>query len=346
MQPSGRELSPREQTILHSIVRSYIETGEPVGSRTISRMRSLALSPATIRNVMADLADEGYLAQPHTSAGRIPTGKAFREFAGNVSARPLSALDRDRIFNQMASAETLQERVAIASRVMTEMTRNVGIAAALPPFAQELEHLELIALSDRRVLIIVATRDRMIRNRVVTLERAMTQEDLNQLRNYVNANFSGWMLERARAELLRRIEEERAMYDEVLRHLALLYQKGLLLSDTDTQLAMDGASYLVGLDLHLTRERMRELFRALEEKRHVVALLDRFLSPSQGQIGIHVGLEDAHPAMKDLTLIGLTIVQPSGLRTRIAVLGPMRMHYEKAVSTVLQIGRTFEILQS
>lgn len=353
---SATELSPREQTILHSIVRAYIDTGEPVGSRTISRMRSLALSPATVRNVMADLAEDGYLAQPHTSAGRIPTGKAFRDFAGTVPARPLPAADRDHIFNQMQSGESLEERVAIASRMLTEITRNVGIAAALPSCAQELEHLELVALSDRRVLIILATRDRMIRNRVVTLDQAMTPDDLLQLRNYVNANFAGWTLEKARAELLRRIEEERAMYDAVLRQLTLLCQKGLLLADQDPQVAMDGASWLVGLDLHLTRERMRELFRALEEKKHVVALLDRFLEPSRGQagpgrigqdqIGIHVGLEDAHPAMSDLTLIGLTIVLPSGLRTRVAVLGPMRMQYDKVISTVLQIGRTFEILQS
>ena len=174
----------------------------------------------------------------------------------------------------------------------------------------------------------------------------MTPDELIQLRNYINVNFVGWTLEKARAELLRRIEEERAMYDAVLQQLTLLYQKGLLLADPDPQLAMDGASWLVGLDLHLTRERMRELFRALEEKKHVVALLDRFLETSQGQIGIHVGLEDAHPAMSDLTLIGLTIDMPSGLRTRIAVLGPMRMQYERVISTVLHIGRTFQTLQS
>src|SRR5690242_11729143 len=101
MPHSGKQLSAREQTILHSIVRSYIDTGEPIGSRTISRMRHLALSPATIRNVMADLAEGGYLAQPHTSAGRVPTGKAFRDFAGTVSAKPLPMVDQDRIFSQM-----------------------------------------------------------------------------------------------------------------------------------------------------------------------------------------------------------------------------------------------------
>ncbi len=346
MQLPAKELSPREQAILHSIVRAYIDTGEPVGSRTISRFRSLSLSPATIRNVMADLADDGYLSQPHTSAGRIPTGKAFRDFAGTVSARPLPVADRDHILNEMQSGENLEERVAIASRVLTEITRNVGIAAALPASAQELEHLELVALSDQRVLIVVATRDRMIRNRVVTLDRAMSPDELIRLRNYVNENFAGWTLGKARAELLRRIEEERAMYDAVLQQLTLLYQKGLLLADQDPQVAMDGASNLVGLDLHLTRERMRELFRALEEKKHVVALLDRFLQSSQGQIGIHVGLADAHPAMGDLSLIGVTIELRSGLQARVAVLGPMRMQYEKVIASVMQIGRTFEMLQS
>jgi heat-inducible transcriptional repressor len=347
---SGREFSPglteRQRVILHSIVRAYIDTGEPIGSRTISRLRNLALSPATIRNVMADLADEGYLAQPHTSAGRIPTESAFRDFASTVTARPLPTADRDRIFAKMQSGESLEERVGIASRVLTEITRNVGIAAALPSSAQELEHLELIALSDRRVLMIVATRDRMVRNRVVTLDQAISQDDLGQLRNYVNINFAGWTLDKARAELLRRIEEERSLYDALQEGLTSLCQKGLLVADTDPQFAMDGASYLVGLDLHLTRERTRELFRALEEKKRVVALLDQFLDPAEARVRVHVGLANAHPAMGELTLIGVSIDLPSGLRTRLAVLGPMRMQYEKVMSTVLEISKAFETVQS
>jgi heat-inducible transcriptional repressor len=343
---SAHELTARERLILHSIVRAYIDSGEPVGSRTLSRLDRCSLSPATIRNVMADLADNGYLAQPHTSAGRIPTDKAYRDFAGATSPRPLSAEDRKLIYREMQSGETLEERMSTASRVLTEITRNVGIAAALPAAAQELEHVELIALSDRRVLMIVATRDRMVRNRVVKLDRAMTQDDLTQLRNYINSNFSGWSLDKARAELLRRIDEERALYDAMLQRLTLLCSKGFLMADEDPQLAMDGASYLVGLDLHVTRETMRELFRALEEKRQVAALLERFLDSSQGRVGITVGLEEAHPAMRELSLIGMTIDLPSGLRARVAVLGPMRMHYEKVISAVVQIGQTLESLQS
>ena len=348
-------LTPRHRGILHSIVRAYIDSGEPVGSRTLSRAslsptsvrtRDLSLSPATIRNVMADLAEEGYLAQPHTSAGRIPTDRAFRDFASTVTVRPLPAADRDHIFSRIASAESIEERVDVASRVLTEITRNIGIAAALPSSSQDLEHLELVALADRRVLLIVATRDRLVRNRVITLDRMLSQDDLTQLRNYVNLNFGGWTLEKARAELLRRIEEERSLYDVFLQRLSLLYQKGLLVQDNDPQLAMDGASYLVGLDLHLTRERTRELFRALEEKKRVVAMLDRFLDPAEAQVRVHVGLANAHPAMSELTLIGLTVVLPSGLRTRLAVLGPMRMHYERVMSTVHEISRAFETAQT
>jgi heat-inducible transcriptional repressor len=141
--------------------------------------------------------------------------------------------------------------------------------------------------------------------------------------------------------LLRRIEEERATYDEMLRHLTLLCEKGLF-ADSDPQLAMDGASYLIGLDLHLTRERMHDLFRALEQKQQVVALLDRFLADSHGRVGVHVGLEEAHPSMSQLALIGVTVNLPSGVRTRIAVLGPMRMQYDLVIAAVRQIGQAFE----
>ncbi|MGI8991592.1 MAG: heat-inducible transcriptional repressor HrcA [Bryobacteraceae bacterium] len=342
----GEELSGREREILHSIVRAYIETGEPVGSRTLSHITHSTLSPASIRNVMADLADNGYLAQPHTSAGRIPTEKAYRFYVKSLTAKPMPLADRERMFTQLSELDTVEARVERSCRILTELTRNVGIAAALPATAQELEQIELLTLSDRRVLMILITRDRMVRNRVVSLDEEISQDDLNSIRNYVNRNFAGWPLGEARRELLRRIEEERAAYDAILRRLTVLCEKGLLESDRNPQIHMDGASNLVGLDLHLTRETMRDLFRALEEKQRVVALLDRFLEQSRGELDIHVGLEEAHPSMRGLSLIGVSIHLPSGIVAKIAVLGPMRMHYEKVMSAVLHIGRAFERVQA
>lgn len=339
MESAGRSLTTRERVILHEVVTAHIESGEPVGSRTLSRLESLSLSAATIRNVMADLADSGYLSQPHASAGRIPTERAYRDFAAFVPMRSLPDADRRRIVTRMRSAESIEDRISAASAILTEFTHNVGIAAALPLSSQELDHIELVSLPGRQVMMIVATRGQFVRNRVIALDRALSQDDLNILRNYVNRNFAGWTLRSARTELLRRIAEERIRYDEILGRLTSLCQNGLF-ADSDPQLAMDGASWLLGFDLQLTRERMHELFRALEQKEQVVALLNRFLEDS-GRLGVHIGLEGANPALRGLALIGLTVNLPAGVQARVAVLGPMRMQYDRVMSAVHQIGQAF-----
>lgn len=332
-------LQTRHQEVLTSIVRAYIETGEPVGSRTISKRRNSELSPASIRNVMADLAEEGFLSQPHTSAGRVPTEKAFRFYVRSLTAGRISVLDAERMRSEFSGLHTVGARVERSSFLLMELTRNVGIAAAIPALAQELDQIELVPLAENRVLIILVTRDHMVRNRVVVLDEPTRPDDLLSIRNYVNRNFAGWRLGDARRELLRRILEERALYDAVMRKLQVLYQKGLLEVDISPEVHMEGASNLLGLDLHLTREKLRELLRALEEKSRLMELLDRFLEQPTGELAVHVGLEDAHPAMKDLALIGMNVQMASGLPAKVAVLGPMRMHYERVMAAVLQTSR-------
>jgi len=332
-------LKSRHREVLQAIIRRYIETGEPVGSRTISRSRHEDLSPASIRNVMADLADEGYLSQPHTSAGRIPTEKAFRFYVRSLAAARLALTEAQRLRLEFSGLPTPGEQVERSSRILTEWTRNVGIAAALPALAQELDQIELLPLADRRVLMILVTRDHIVRNRVVTLEEAIAPDDLMSIRNYVNRNFAGWQLGDARRELVRRMLEETALYGAVMRKLQILCQKGLLEADMSPEVHMDGASNLLGLDLHLTREKMRELLRALEEKKRLIDLLDRFLELPEGELEVHVGLEEIHPAMKDLALIGMSVRMASGLPAKVAVLGPMRMHYERVMAVVSETCR-------
>jgi heat-inducible transcriptional repressor len=224
------------------------------------------------------------------------------------------------------------------------MTHNVGITAGMPTESQALDQIELMPLADRRVLMILVTRDGVVRNRVVSMQEAVSADELASLRNYVNRNFSGWLLGDARRELLRRMAEERAAYDATLRKLAVLYRMGLLEADAVPEIHMEGASNLIGIDLHLTQEKMRELLRALEEKQRLVELLDRFLENPPGELAVKVGLEDASPVMKELVLIGLTLHTPSGFGAKVAVLGPMRMHYERVMGAVLQIGRAFEAM--
>jgi heat-inducible transcriptional repressor len=342
---TGGPLKSRNREILIAVVRAYIETGEPVGSRTISKLREDALSPASVRNVMADLADEGYLSQPHTSAGRIPTEKAFQLYVASLQGQRMLSSESDRLRNEFNGLDTIGARVERSSNLLMELTRNVGIAAAIPALSQELDQIELVPLSDNRVLMILATRDHMVRNRVVTLEEPASPDELVSIRNYVNRNFAGWQLGAARRELLRRLLEERERYDAALRKLQTLYRKGLLEGDSSPEIHMQGASNLLGLDLHLTRETLRDLLGALEQKRRLMELLDRFLEQPPGKLAVRVGLEEAHPAMKHLVLIGMTIQLASGLPAKVAVLGPMRMNYERVMSAVFETSKALENAQ-
>ena len=335
-------MSARNAEILHLIVRSYIETGDPVASRTVSKRRRDGLSAASIRNVMADLCEEGFLAQPHTSAGRVPTEKAFRSYVQSLARTRVVSDELQRLRGELGQRSSVEARVEHSSHMLMEMTRSVGIAAAIPTSSQELDQIELVSLSENRVLMIVVTRDRMVRNRMVTLDDPLKQDELQSIRNYINTNFSGWVLSRVHAELRLRLDQESAAYDALMKQLTQLYAKGLLDVDSAPEVYMEGASYLVGFDLHLTQEKLRDLFRTLEEKKRILHLLDRFLEQPSGELSIQVGLADAHPSMQELSLIGITVVMPGGLSAKIAVLGPMRMNYEKAISAVLHMGQAFK----
>jgi heat-inducible transcriptional repressor len=341
-------LSSRKAEVLHLIVREYIETGEPVASRTIARHRrgGGTVSPATIRNEMADLSDEGYLSQPHTSAGRIPTEKAFRSYVREILARRPSPADLLRLNTGFSGVESLEEGIELSSRVLTDLTHNVGIAAAIPATGQTLDQIELLPLPDHRVLVIVVTRDRIVRNRVVAVDEELSGDALASIRNYINVNFSGWVLSDVRRELELRLRAEGAYYDALLKRLNQLHTRGFLEIEFDPAVHMEGASYLIALDLHLTREKMRELLHALEEKKRILQLLDRFLEQPVGEVSIQVGLGDLHSTMGELSLIGIQVARPGGMAVKIAVLGPMRMHYEKVMAAVLGVGRTLQNLPS
>jgi heat-inducible transcriptional repressor len=344
---TGRsQFDHRSQNILQSIVEAYIETGEPVASRTIARAGGRQLSPATIRNVMADLCDEGYLSQPHTSAGRVPTIKAFRAYVEGLPTRRLGASELLRVRSELSVTDSMGERLEKTSHLLTEMTRNVGIAAAIPTDTQTLAKVEFVLLADTRVLMVVETRDRIVRNRVVALDTRANQDELNTVRNFVNASYSGWTLGAIRRDLRVRLAEDRAAYDTLLCQLQALYQNGLLDLGLTPEVHLEGTSNLFGMDMEFNRDRLREIFRTLEEKQRLLELLDRFLEQSRKDVAIQIGLGDLHPSLQDLSLIGLTVSLPSGISTRVAVLGPLRMNYSQVLSTVYHVGEAIESLSA
>lgn len=333
-------LSQRHFDVLHMVVQNYIDTGEPVASRAIAR--KYPMSSASIRNMMADLLEYGFLCQPHTSAGRVPTEKAYQSYATTLVSSRVVQAELDRLHAELQKSNTVEGRIERSSQLLSEITRNFGIAAAIPNERQMLDQVELIALPDRRILMVVVTRDRMVRNKVVPVDEVTNQEELTSIRNYINFHFSGWALPDIHRELKRRLELESATYDAILKRVGLLYGMGLLDLGLLPEVYFEGAEYLIGLDLHLTRERMRELFRALEEKKRILQLLEQFLEHREGQLSIKVGLSDVHPSMSELSLIGFRVSLPNGSEGKVAVLGPMRMNYSRAVSAVLHVGQAFK----
>jgi heat-inducible transcriptional repressor len=333
-------LTPRHYDVLHAIVHNYIETGEPVASRTIARR--YPMSPASIRNMMADLLEQGYLSQPHTSAGRVPTGAAYQSYAKTLAGSRIVQVELERLKEEIRREGTVEGRIERSSQLLTEITRNFGIAAAIPTHNRILDSVELVALPDRRILMVVVTRDGMVRNKVISVDHPVLQDELTSIRNYINRNFSGWVLQSIHRELRLRLERESATYDAILQKVSFFYSQGLLDLGLVPEVHFDGAENLIGLDLHLTRERMRELFRALEEKKRILELLERFFDGPDGEFSVQVGLSDVHPSMSELSLIGVRLDLQGGLMAHVAVLGPMRMNYNRALSAVLHVGQAFK----
>src|SRR5580765_6327415 len=235
----------REREILTAIVETFIATGDPVGSRTLARSNREGLSAATIRNVMADLADAGYLEQPHTSAGRVPSASAYRYYVEQLSGKTqLSQADEGIIKDSLHGITDVQEFMERTSHVLSLISRNVGVAIAATGPKNALEHVYFSRLGDQKVLAVVVTKSGLIRDRLLRLD--LPQADLDAAARFINDNFHGWTLNAVRTELARRIEQERSEYDRLMASVEQLYRQGALAADETTRVVfVEGTSNLV-----------------------------------------------------------------------------------------------------
>src|SRR6202521_6169772 len=246
--PSGSPIGDREREILTAIVETFIATGDPVGSRTLARSNREGLSPATIRNVMADLADAGFLEQPHTSAGRVPSSEAYRYYVEQLTGKAsLSQEDQSIIKDSLRGVSDVQEFMERTSHVLSLISHNVGITVAVGGPKNALEHVYFSRLGDQKVLAVLVTRSGLVRDRVLRLD--LPQDDLDRAARYINENFRGWTMEAMRIELARRIEHERSEYDRLMHSIEQLYKQGALAAEQGSQVVfVEGASNLIGGD--------------------------------------------------------------------------------------------------
>src|SRR5215813_8486649 len=261
---SGQPIGNREREVLTAIVETFIATGEPVGSRTLSRSNTEGLSPASIRNVMADLSDAGFLEQPHTSAGRIPTTEAYRYYVEQISGNArLAPQEEDMISDSLVGISDVQEFMERTSHVLSLISKNVGVAVATSGPKNALEHVYFSRLGDQKVLAVVVTRSGLVRDRVLRLD--LSQNDLDAAARFINENFRGWTMESMRAEIARRLEQERSEYDWLMKSVEQLYRQGALAGNEPAQAVfVEGASNLVAGEQD--RQRLQQLLQTLEEK--------------------------------------------------------------------------------
>jgi heat-inducible transcriptional repressor len=340
MQSNPSQLGEREREILTAIVDTYITTGEPVGSRALSRVNSKGLSSATIRNVMADLSDSGFLEQPHTSAGRVPTAEAYRYYVEQITGRArISPEDQNVIEQHLHGVNDVQEFLERTSQVLSLVSRGVGVTVAGSGPKNALDHIYFSRLSDRKVLAVVVTRSGVVRDRLMRLENDLSQADLDVAATYINENFRGWKLDAIRGEIGRRVERERSEYDRLMQSIQQLYAQGAL-QDSAHDVYIGGASNLVSNETDA--ERLRQLLRTLEEKERVVELLSAYLNTQQEAVRVVIGLEQAMPQLSNFVLIGAPAHVGQEMMGSMAVIGPTRIDYEHTITAVSYIARLFD----
>ncbi len=336
----------RSREILTAAIKLYVATGEPVGSRTLSRLSREQLSAATIRNIMADLEEAGYLYQPHTSAGRVPSDKGYRFYVDNlVGQLRVSKHDEARIQRGLIDEETrlrpesLMERT---SQLLSQVSDNVGVVVSLTRTQDAMAQLEFIKLADGRVLVVTVTQAGMVQNRVIRLEEELSQDDLDMTARYLTANYRGLTLSAIRSALLAQMSEEKALYDRLLKTAILVCERGFA-TDENPDVYVDGTLTIIDKPDFADTERMRALFRMFEEKSRLVKLLDQCLSePIQSGVHIQIGAETRTPWLRDCAIVASPLNVGDRRMGGIGVVGPSRMEYARVIGIVDYVAKLFE----
>jgi heat-inducible transcriptional repressor len=331
----------RNRQILSAIVRAYIETGEPVSSRAISRRHIEALSSATVRNVMADLEDQGYLYQPHTSAGRVPTATGYRFFAQQVAAQAtLSPEDQEWIRSEFAAATTTEEISERAGHVLAEVSRGLGIVVSPPIAKTVLEHVRFVLLPDGRVVVVLVSTGGATRDKIIRPGRAFNQPDLDRTADYLNRQYVGRTLEAIRADLLGLLTNDQERYDLLVRDALVLTDPRMLEQGSTQRVYIEGAAQMAATPEFADQAQLREVLVAIEEKHRIIALLAGCIDTPE-PVHVQIGVQGIDPAGEHLALISAPYSFQDQSQGTVGVLGPMRMHYERAITAVAFVARAF-----
>ncbi|MFQ5847083.1 MAG: heat-inducible transcriptional repressor HrcA [Candidatus Methylomirabilales bacterium] len=333
MHGTSAELTERQREVLRAIIQDYISSAEPVGSRSVARKYGFRLSAATIRNVMADLAELGYLSQPHPSAGRVPTDLGYRCYVDSLmDRRPLTRAEATMIERQFRPVRgEMEDLMREATRLLSALSRAVGVVLAPRVDQLAVKRIEFVHLSAERVLVILITTSGQVQHRVVILDEVILQEDLNKIARLLNSLVEGMSLSQVRQLLVKKMAEEKARYDELL-HRALKLGRESFAGDMEGEVYIGGTANIMHQPEFADVEKMRAIFLAFEETSKLVKILDQCLA--QEELTILIGSENVVRELQRVSLVTAPYWCGEHLLGTLGVIGPTRMEYGKIVSLV------------
>lgn len=335
---TGPALSDRTRRILATLVRSYIETGEPVASATLAHRAGLNLSSATVRNVLAQLEEMGFVWQPHTSSGRVPTDTGYRCYVDMLldtrrSTKDASAVEA-RLRQEAGDAPLMDDLLSSTSHVLSEAGNGVGFAIA-PPNAQALfQRIEFVPLSGNRILVVVVASGNQVSQKTVDIGEAVNTSELMQAANFLNSEFSGCTLDEVRAGVIDRLKQERSLYDQLLGLALRLASSSFENLDRPTSVYVDGATTLLEEVVQasgISTATLKALWRMVEEKQRLVRMLTEYIDGPG--LTVVIGAEHSDPELRPFSLIAATYFDGRSTGT-VGIIGPTRMRYSKAISAV------------
>jgi heat-inducible transcriptional repressor len=328
-------LDPRARRLLRTLISQHIRDGEPVGSRTLAKRSGLDVSPATIRNIMADLEEIGLVAAPHTSAGRVPTAQGYRVFVDSLlQVQPLQDEDVRRLRTGLPAGGGTQALLASTSELLSAMSQFVGVVTVPSRERFAFRHIEFLPLEDNRVLVVMVIADNEVQNWVIQPRRRFSAEELERITNYLNSQFAGRALAEVRPQLLRELRETRSEMERLLSAAVELSEQALapeLGSAEDMVLA--GQTRLMGVQDLSDLDRLRELFEAFARKREILQLLDRTLQAPG--VRVFIGEETGLAPLDGCTVVTASYGGGEGrVLGVLGVIGPTRMAYERVIPMV------------
>jgi heat-inducible transcriptional repressor len=324
----------RARRVLATLVREYIASGEPVASSVLATAAGLGVSSATVRNILGRLEQEGYVQQPHTSAGRIPTDRGYRFYVDML----LESKRNDRAATAVEARlrrESCDRRIDSllpqVSHVLSQASRTVAFAIRPAQKWAVFDHVEFVPLSGTHLLVVIVARGGHVIQKVIQIDEALRSDDLRQAANYLNAEFSGLPLSRAREAVLERINQEQLLYDVLLARAMRLASSTFAELPDDLAIYVEGAASLFDVTTGLTLSMLQTLVQMIEEKQKLVHLLNEYIDGPG--LTVVIGHEHADPNLRPFSLVASTYDDGAGIGT-VGVIGPTRMRYSRAIAVV------------